>query len=74
MALIYGLEADAKLLSSHQTHDETHDGHHRKNEEQNFRDLYSASSNSTEPEYRSNQGDYQEDDGIVEHLVFLPCQ
>jgi hypothetical protein len=60
-----------KLLSSHQAHDKTHDGHHRKNEEKNFRDLYSTGSDTAKPEYRSNQGDHQEDDGIVKHLGFL---
>jgi hypothetical protein len=60
-----------KLLSSHEAHDEAHDGHHRENEEKNFRDLYCTGSDSAKSEHRSNQGDHQEDDGIVEHVGFF---
>jgi hypothetical protein len=65
------VSAKEKLLSSHQAHDETHDGHHRENEEKNFCDLYRTGSNAAKSEHRSNQGDHQENDGIVKHFDFF---
>jgi hypothetical protein len=61
------------LSAATHAHQETDDGADQKNDEKYFRDTGSANRDSAKAEHRGNQGDDEEDYGIVKHDPTSGC-